>query len=225
MRNPTLRGENTGKVGYTTRHVKKRLSDANSETYSLPEWEVELAKEVDDVVDAEKKVHKLLELHGMRMNPRREFFQVPSAIIKAIFDLIPGQYYTIDDTLPSDPITPVTDTEEEIEDTEEDTEIVEEHNGEAVPVRATAKDMRDYLNDGTRLRHRLLNGDEWFGTYNRDTNTIDRGDSHYPTPSAFADAHSVEVLQAQRGKRSGWSECFAELPNGEWKYLRKLEIL
>ena len=122
MRNPTLRGENTRKVGFTTRHVKKRLSEANSETYSLPEWEVEFAKEVDNVMEAEKKVHVLLESLGMRMYPnypRKEFFEVPSAIIRGILDLIPGQYYTITDTLPSAPILTATESEEETENTDD----------------------------------------------------------------------------------------------------------
>lgn len=241
MRNSTLRGENTRKIGFTKRHVKKRLSEANSETYSLPEWEVEFAKEVDNVIEAEKKVHSLLESLGMRMYPnypRKEFFQVPRVIIKAIFDLVPGTYYSVTDPLPSEPVVVEhhdTGSEGEIEveiegEVEGENEDIDGMTGpDEVGVRravaAPKRDMREYLTDGMNIRHRLINNDEWIGVYNRTENMISRGDSVYNTPTAFANDHNVQVLGGISNQRSGWNECFAQLANGEWKRLKKLEML
>jgi hypothetical protein len=137
MRNKTLRGENTRKVGFTKRHVKMRLREANSETYSLPEWEVEFSKEVDNVTDVEKKIHSLLDSLGMRMYPeypRKEFFQVPREIIKGLFDLVPGNYYNVSEPLPSG-INLDSENTTESDDADENNIIIRDSDDTPVDVR------------------------------------------------------------------------------------------
>jgi hypothetical protein len=137
MRNKTLRGENTRKVGFTKRHVKMRLREANSETYSLPEWEVEFSKEVDNVTDVEKKIHSLLDSLGMRMYPeypRKEFFQVPREIIKGLFDLVPGNYYNVSEPLPSG-INLDSENTTESDDADENNIIIRDSDDTPVNVR------------------------------------------------------------------------------------------
>ena len=229
MRNPTFRNEMIRKIGFTTRHVKKRLGEANSETYSLPEWEVEFAKEVDDVIQAEKKIHTLLETLNMRMYPnypRKEFFQVSYEIIRQIFDLIPGTYYSVTDHLPSEiELVPNTNTlvqDDEHADSVSESEDVVEDAGQGAKGK---RDMREYLTDKMRIRHRLANNDEWIGIYDRDQNLILYGGTNYFTPTAFANDHNVQILGGQPNKRSGWNECFAEVSAGEWKRLKTLDLL
>lgn len=101
MKNPMIIGETTCKIGKTKQHVSKRLSNANSETFNFPEWRVEYAKEVDDVDAVEVKIHALLTALDTRMSPRREMFDVSLEIVKKIFDLVPGVYYTDTTPLPS----------------------------------------------------------------------------------------------------------------------------
>jgi hypothetical protein len=101
MKNPMLVGETTCKIGKTKQHVSKRLCNANSETFNFPEWRVEYAKEVDDVDAVEVKIHALLTALDTRMSPRREMFDVSLDIVKKIFDLVPGVYYTDTTPLPS----------------------------------------------------------------------------------------------------------------------------
>jgi hypothetical protein len=114
---------------------------------------------------------------------------------------------------------------EEVEEVESE-EVESEEGGEGIQENRTNKrDMREYIQDGTHIRHRLNNSDEWIGVYNRNDNLIIRGDVSYFTPTAFADAHGVEVLGNNKNKRSGWSECFIQLTNGESKKLNKLEKL
>ena len=101
MKNPMLVGETTCKIGKTKQHVSRRLCSANSETFNFPEWRVEYAKEVDDVDAVEVKIHALLTALDARMSPRREMFDVSLEIVKKIFDLVPGTYYTDTTPLPS----------------------------------------------------------------------------------------------------------------------------
>jgi hypothetical protein len=101
MKNPMILGETTCKIGKTKQHVSKRLSNANSETFNFPEWRVEYAKEVDNVDVVEAKIHALLTALDTRMSPRREMFDVSLDIVKKIFDLVPGVYYTDTTPLPS----------------------------------------------------------------------------------------------------------------------------
>ena len=231
MRNPTFRNEMLRKIGFTTRHVKKRLGEANSETYSLPEWEVEIAKEVDDVIQSEKKIHTLLESLNMRMYPnypRKEFFQVSYEITRQIFDLIPGTYYSVTDPLPSErTLTLNTESNTVVQDDEYADSVSESEDviEDAAQGAKGKRDMREYLTDKMRIRHRLANNDEWIGVYDRDQNLILYGGTNYFTPTAFANDHNVQILEGQPNKRSGWNECFAEVSAGDWKRLKTLELL
>ena len=239
MKSPTLGGVNTRKIGMTGRHVKYRLSEANSQTFGFPDWTVELAKQVD-LNTAERNIHSLLEDFNLRTSPRREFFDIPLSTVKKIFDLLSGKYYTENDPLPfpseksdlsdkdasseeiyNDTIQPVEDVEpvqamEVIEaiDTE-GTELQEE----TVAGKKGSKDMKYYIPNSTIIRHKLLSGDEWIGEYDSESNTIKRGPVNYSSPTAFANAHSLS------DGRSGWTECYAKLPNNEWIPLKKLDLL
>ena len=80
------------KIGMTTRALEIRLKEANThDTYKPPHlYTVAFAREVDNVRNREKEIHKLLEERGKRVNPKREFFDESLEKIKELFDAIPG---------------------------------------------------------------------------------------------------------------------------------------
>ncbi len=193
------------KIGLTKRTIAERLRDANSETYSPPFWICTLAKAVDNVVIIEGQIHKLLEVFGYRLTPKREFFSITVDKARAIFDLLPGTYY--EETTATAGIS--------------DQEELEQVQGS----QKRDKNLADYLNDGAQLKHNLANS-TWYATYNVAKNCIINNDKNeeYPTLSAFARAHFLAEFpdRADEGrKRSGWSECYAFIDE-EWRSMRTL---
>lgn len=205
MRNKEHRGENTRKIG-KTENPKRRLRDANGETYSPPEWGFELLKWVDNHHDSEKLINKLLDSLGMRMYPThrgKEFFNVPFSTSKAIFDLIPGTYYD-----PSNPPSTIQETVNE-ENNSSDDEVI---NGKSF------KDMREYIPNNSQIRHKVSDGQEWVGTYDSITNVIVYEGKDYYSLTEFANDHAFKVT-GTKVNRSGWSECQI-FEDNTWKSLR-----
>ena len=74
----------------TVRTPAERLVEANtSDTWRPPtEYSLEFAVPVVDALNTERVVHAQLEEYGYRINPRREFFNAPIAIVKKIFEAV-----------------------------------------------------------------------------------------------------------------------------------------
>jgi len=227
FRNPMFRDDTICKVGYTDRHVQERLSEANKGTYSLPEWKVELAKEVNTASINEKNIHKVLMALNMRMYPNKEFFNAQCDVIKSIFDLIPGTYYTLNDPLPSEKMVDndINELVRNIEQNEESEESEEFEEFEESS-RSDKRTMRDYLVPNMKIRHRSgkTDTDEWIGHYDYDNNVIIYNGKTYNSPTAFAKQHTAEIT-GSTGNRSGWNECSGLTQDGTWKVLKKLPKL
>ena len=83
------------KVGMTTRNPEVRLLEANSPNTWIPtNFNLELAKKVNNPKQKEKTLHVLLEKFTERTNSSREFFRVSIEIVNLLFDLIDGEIYT-----------------------------------------------------------------------------------------------------------------------------------
>jgi len=83
------------KIGMTTRNPETRLLEANSPNTWIPSnFNLELAKKVNNPKQKEKILHNLLGKFTERINSNREFFRVHIEIVKLLFDLIDGEMHT-----------------------------------------------------------------------------------------------------------------------------------
>lgn len=69
------------KIGYTQKTLEHRIQQLYSGNTSVPQnFDLEYACHVQDCVDAEKKIHKILQSY--RHNNKREFFLIRTEIAK-----------------------------------------------------------------------------------------------------------------------------------------------
>ena len=80
------------KVGMTLRTPPERLREANSsDTWRPPTpFCIEFAKQVNNPLEKEKALHRLLTIFTERIHPRREFFRVNVNEVQGMFDLVDG---------------------------------------------------------------------------------------------------------------------------------------
>jgi len=205
-RNPYML-EDIHKVGCTARNEKDRLSEANSNTWSIPEWKFLIVKRVANMVETEKLVHKLLASFELRITDRREFFKVPFTIVQTIFDLITE----IPMTTPM-PLSVV------LQRPASELQLV------SSPIVAPSDDKRPmplYFDDNMLLIHRIASGHEWRASYDLEHNKIIHDMIPYDSPSAFATAHVLAEDSNASGNRSGWTECKTMI-NGELRPIKEL---
>ncbi len=81
------------KVGMTMRDPSERLKEANRTTFVPTPFTIAFAKRVSDPAEKEQIIHKALAAH--RINKRREFFSSTPADVRALFDLIIGDYWEL----------------------------------------------------------------------------------------------------------------------------------
>ena len=104
------------KIGKTTLDPRTRLDRANSsgDEFAPPlPYKLEFAKFVDDVGGKEKTIHK--SLAPERVNPNREFFKRNLEQIRAIFELIEGEWW-LEGRDFSNPATPRESSPENIQE-------------------------------------------------------------------------------------------------------------
>ena len=78
------------KIGCTKLDPKVRAAQLSGTSHYI-DFKVEFAIEVNDHEKMEKSIHTLLS--KFRVNPKREFFKIDIGKIKAMFDLVGGEYY------------------------------------------------------------------------------------------------------------------------------------
>jgi hypothetical protein len=201
-RNPYML-ENIYKIGCTARNEKERLSEANSNTWSIPAWTFLIVKRVAKMDETERLVHKLLASFELRITDRREFFQVPFATIQTIFDLITEIPMPIQSSPSPTPQVQV--------------QVQNQNQNQVDDIR----EMYQYFNDGIPIMHRIASGHEWLGQYNLEHNKIIYELTPYDSLTAFAKAHVRSEDSTASGNRSGWTEC-KTLINGEWRSVKEL---
>ena len=199
-----LNGDLMPKVGCGI--IKDRLKSANSETYGPPAWKIEFAKYVDDDYCIEQKLFSLIETIDPKQREfgkRREFFTTSLPILKKMFDLLPGEWYS-------------ESTEQEKQEDSEDSDQQEETKTKI------QKNMRDHIPDGMEIKSRV-NNDEWIGVYNYEKNVIVYNDKDYPSPSNFHNMHALEqnMISPSGASRSGWGECRGKVGD-KWTLLKHI---
>lgn len=84
------------KIGQTKNCPQIRAEKLQSTGVPLP-FKIEIAKKVLHFEKKEKLIHSILESFDKRVNPKREFFEVEVNVVKSIFELIDGEYFSDDE--------------------------------------------------------------------------------------------------------------------------------
>ncbi len=101
LTNPALSG--LVKIGKTTKNLEERIKELSNT--SVPEkFKCYYCHEVKDCNAVEKKLHYIFDIflpgeeevqYQVRVNSKKEFFQVDPAKVKAVLELFPGKEYKI----------------------------------------------------------------------------------------------------------------------------------
>jgi len=201
------------KIGETSGTPEKRAKELYTTGVPSP-YKVEFAKYVPDRKKAERYIHKILSKLDKRYNPKREFFQVPLEVIKDLFEMIPGKWWSPSQTLPQ--------IENELKTKSNKSQCRDAHKG--------CRDARKCLNDGQKIRHGItINGPYWIGVYNLETNSIIMNGKIYKSPrkntaplNNFAISHYNSVNKNRCC--DAWGECQCEI-DGKWISMFDLPIL
>ena len=90
--NPAI--PNMVKIGKTD-NLERRIKELSSPSGIPLAFECVVAKTVNDMDFAEKKLHEAFA--SKRINPRREFFDIDEEELIALFELLEGEYATLSD--------------------------------------------------------------------------------------------------------------------------------
>ena len=90
--NPAI--PNMVKIGKTD-NLERRIKELSSPSGIPLAFECVVAKTVNDIDFAEKKLHEAFA--SKRINPRREFFDIDEEELIALFELLEGEYATLSD--------------------------------------------------------------------------------------------------------------------------------
>lgn len=114
---------------------------------------------------------------------------------------------------------------------DEDAESVSSNNGNFMnqPRSIAKQNQLKYLKDGIRLRHTVqLNDDEWYATFDADSNRIIRAHDGvaFDTLRQFARLHCNEILATNATLTNVWSDPhfqYKDDSDGQWYPLAKLK--
>jgi len=213
------------KVGMTERKPEDRLRDSNrSNTWTPPTpYKIEMAKQVYYPKQKEQSIHKLLDIYGKRINPKREFFKSSVEEIKAVFDIIDGEYYSAKEV-----DVDIDDEKEDIVDEERDEKYDEkdekydekddEKDDEVESITSTiskkTKKRDGLLYEGQRIKHTLFdNGNVWIGIFK--SGKIICNDKSYPNIYEFVKNHYKSENIQKYNKNNVLNETECEI-NNEW---------
>ena len=84
------------KVGMTTTSVTQRAKELSSQTSSITPWYPVFSFKVGNAYMLEKEVHQYLEDKGVRVNNRREGFEISSEIAIEVIKELGQKYLTIE---------------------------------------------------------------------------------------------------------------------------------
>lgn len=190
MSNPMYKG--IYKVGQTKNDVSIRKNQLYTTGVILP-FKIEFVKELSNFKEKENVLHDILSKYGKRINPKREFFEIPLDEIYKLFELLEGTFIDIND------------------DNEEDSVLNEdEDEDEFLPCRDTSK----VFEDKTKIRHVIKNTSTIEGVFDKQSNSIIYNDNHY-TLGKFASLNYKTNRPDRTSKCNAWLECECYV-NGMW---------
>ena len=208
------------KVGMT--RTLERTPNMRAKELSKPsgvpiQFEIEFAKEVSNPKQKETTLHKLLSQYTIRINPKREFFQVSPEEVMVFFDLIDGIMWVKEEL--------EEDEEDEEEDEEEEEEEEVEVNG--VIKKSNIKGCRDIskcFTNGQLIRHTIGINKTWIGKYDSSKNGIMWDGIFYKSISGFVNTHHRQNGTYKHHGVSGWRCTDCEV-DGQWVSTFNLSVL
>jgi hypothetical protein len=210
------------KIGMTERTPDIRLREANSITWTPSPYQIEFAKFVLNAKHKEFTLHKLLTQYTERINPRREFFRVSSSEVKALFDLMDGEWWKNPSYDISNNIISM-DIENQIENEYEYDEeyIVKNRLLRNNSFINCSRDLSKYFSNEQRVRHTIGINKEWIGIYDGPKNGIVHNDNLFISLSGFANAHHRSNGSYKHNGVNGWACTECEI-NGIWVPVKTL---
>lgn len=196
------------KIGMTMRTPDVRLKEANVADTWRPAapYKIEFAKKVSNPYQKEKTLHKLLEQYTIRVNPKREFFQVSPEEVLMFFDLMDGEMW-------EEPRKE--DEEDREEDEDEDEELFIRINPDKIVEPRGCRDMAKCFMDGQRISHTIGINKAWVGVYDSSNNGIIYNEKIYKKLYHFTKSHYQLERPDRTSENNAWKECMCEV-EGEW---------
>lgn len=179
------------KVGKTERSPLERLKEANSDTWSPPVWKCEFAKYVRDCNRKEQSIHRVLEDMSEHI-PRREMFKISVDKVRRVFDLLDGDYSSMD---------PLPISEERIQLSEPTIQTPKKK----VLNNAGCRNQKKCFEDGQSIRH-TIGEDRWQAVYRKSSNTIEHENVGYKSLTEFVSKH-YEKNGVSPSTIKAWQEC------------------
>ena len=200
------------KIGMTTRVLKDRLNEANaSNTWKPPTpYKIEFAKKVKNPCEKEKTLHILLEQYTIRVNLRREFFDVSKEEVLKFFDLMDGDMWE------QEPIVFDEDEDDnDEENNEKESSSILMHQSKKLDIKK-CRDMAKCFTHGQRIRHIIGINKIWIGAYDSIKNGIVYEGGLYTSLSNFAETHHKrDNTNRSTFTANGWKQCEYEV-DGNW---------
>ena len=204
----------------TKRTPDLRLKEANSSTWTFPEFTIEFAKLVSNPRDKETKIHNILARYEKRIYPNREFFNVSLDEVKDLFDLIDGEWWDTKDI-------PRQSAESDIKDIPRQSAESDTKDSHKSP--KGTRDHKRVFKDGQRIIHKIGEDKIWIGHWNSAENGIYYNGKLFkgvsganPSPlNEFAKKHYEEEGDPKAKKFNAWGVCQYD-NNGKWETTKNL---
>jgi len=192
LSNPSI--PNLYKIGMTKKTPEGRAKELYKTGIPEP-FVIEFAKNVNEPMQKEKSIHKLLK--NERHNQSREFFSSELSKIKNIFSLCDGIDWK--------PIKDSRNDEKEMDELKKDEEKKIAKN--------KRREKREYCFDnGQRIRHKLVRQSNcWTGKWDTINKCIEYNNIEYQSLTSFAQAHSNFYKESKKSSINGWVSCECEV--------------
>ena len=183
------------KIGITNSSPKERAVKLHTTGVPTP-FKIEIAKRVDDYINKEKFLHKILEKYSLRISPKREFFKISVDEVKHFFKLMEGDNY-------------IEDTNTEIEPILENTEDVINDSRHL-----RIRDMKKVFFHHQKIRHIIGINNIWEAYYDKNINKIIYQEQAYSL-NKFTQSHYMKDRPDRCKENNAWAECEC-LIDGKW---------
>jgi hypothetical protein len=184
------------KIGITQLSPKKRAIKLHTTGVPTP-FKIEIAKKVEDYIEKEKQLHKILEQYSLRISPKREFFKMSVEEVYAFFELMEGVYY-------EEEVTEV-DIDIKSYDTDDDLEVIK-HSRIRVMCKVFFHEQK--------IRHIIGISNLWEAYYDKNKNKIIYKNEEYSL-NKFTQKHYMVDRPDRCKDNNAWAECEC-LVNNKW---------
>jgi len=183
------------KIGKTNKDPIIRIKNLYNTSTPFP-FKIEICKKVINVNEKEKLIHSILEHHNYRCNPNREFFELEIDVIKAYFELLDGEYYTIKEI-------GIKDNDEDDSEEIDDIKLI------------GCRDPSKCFTHNHKIRHKIGINDIWLFIYDKINKSFIYNNESYSSMYKITKLHYQSSKPNRCSENNSWKECEC-LFNGQW---------